>query len=355
MNLFRQRASSTSNSSSAKVPEDAIGWCQEASTFEELGDWTRAVVCYRRALQLAPFSGEIRGRFEEAIEQQINALEVSQATVRRIANPNSNERRSDNIFRVDTEELEGTNDRPVSRIAGPKRSKTRSANLVFGSRKGAWLGGVVLALVLTSAGLLAAVSSTGLIRDFLSPSVTVPPPGLPPQLELKLTEVNGALLGGNTESAIKVLLEARKDFPQQEAELNRLLSQAYRTLGAEKARARNYPAAADAFGKAAAANQADALNWSDLGRSLREHARSSAVASNRQKRAQVLKDAEQAYLRARMISPRDMGAALGLAQVYDASNNRAKAIEVYKHIAEAAPGSAEAEQARTALKQLVKK
>jgi len=62
---------SPDNSPEKGRPKSAHDWVLKAEEAEDKDDWSRAIVCYRKALSQAPFSRELRARFEDAIQEQL--------------------------------------------------------------------------------------------------------------------------------------------------------------------------------------------------------------------------------------------------------------------------------------------
>ena len=187
LNIFRPSAAQPRQTSAARLPADARGWCDEAGACEETGDWTRAVVCYRRALQLAPFAADIRQRFEDAVEQQILALERGPAKVRRVASAGETK---NNLFKVeedadaDFELPDPPQKRSVRALTDAPSADDQRAPLRKPARKRnvVWIASACFAVLLTSAGLLAAAGTSSIIRGFF---------GLPGQTAIRARGLRG--------------------------------------------------------------------------------------------------------------------------------------------------------------------
>lgn len=356
MNLFRTHNSTAESplpKKRKKVPQDALEWCQEAEKAEDGGDWSRAVVCYRRALQLAPFCTEIREAFENALDQQI------------MESIHKHLPKDDVLFAPlfgltpagDEDDEEKA--KPAAKKAAPappRRATTRRNDpprftlrrlampMVFGA-----------AMLLTGAGLYAAASAATFIgKLFGNESLpTISEPQMPAELLGRLSAANEMLTAEDAEKAVAALRDAKEDFPTYGEQIDPALARALRVQGI-RARSTNNPAdAAAIFREVAELDPGNSLNWIDLGRTLRDHARSSAMTRNPAQQRELLAEAEKAYQEALEISSNDTAALLGLAQVYDAKNDRVRATEAYEKLAAAAPESSrEGEAARTALMSL---
>lgn len=352
MNLFRNRtapAETPPPKKRKKVPQDALEWCREAEKAEEEGDWSRAVVCYRRALQLAPFCTEIREAFENALEQQImEALPQILAKGDKAFGP---------LFAMQTGAKRDSEPSAVKIPAARRSSTTHARHTTPGGylRKLAFPLTLGAAALVTGAGLYAAASAATFIGRFFGneslPAISES--RMPTELMERLSAANEMLTAEDAEKAVAALRSAKKDFPSHAAQIDPALARALRVQGI-RARSTNNPAnAAEAFREVAQLDPGNSLNWIDLGRTLRDHARSNALSKNPAKQRELLTEAEQAYHRALDISSTDAAALLGLAQVYDAKNDRVKATEAYERLAASAPESSrEGEAARTALMSL---
>ena len=339
-----------------KTPRDAESWCREAETAEEAGEWSRAVVCYRRALQLAPFNRTIKECFAEAVEEQIRAVEQSAGRVRRMP------LRPEAAAAREQAEPEDIPEEPLP----PRR---RRAAAYSPARKGsseAWSPGLgarllrplvftgalgAVALMVVGAGAIGVSAATGFVKGlFAEPDVTsAVVRQIPEEITTVIVEANELVAAGSTAEAAEMLREAREQHAGHLDVLNPALAQVLRATGAAEARAHRFGPAAEAYREAAELHSENPLNWIDLGRALRERARATGSSSERER---LVAEAEEAYQKALELSPDHAQALLGLAQVYDAGNQRGKAVETYVRIAEKHPNRLEGQMARTALEQL---
>jgi len=351
---FRSTAETPKTPRKPRIPQDAEGWCREAAAAQDQGDWTRAVVCYRRALQQAPLCSEIRTAFEYAIEQQIYDAQpdLANASAPPIRAPQREE-----LEPEDEDDFE-----PPARATAPKRGPAPivmhrpRAGGGFPARRMAMAAALVGGMVLTAGGLYGAVAAVTWIKGAMSSSLpTIAEVKLPEDLNKSLVRANAELASGNPADATKTLQVALNSFPDYEKQIAPALAQALRVRGAGEMRDRRYDSAAGFFNDAAEADPSNEQNWIDLGRAKRDQARSPAAAKDTARQRALLGESENAFSRALAIKPGDTAALYGLAQVYDARNNRKLASETYEKLVALAPSSAEGQLARTALAQLKKK
>ncbi len=328
-------------------PKDAESWCREAEAAEEAGEWSRAVVCYRRALRLAPFNRTIMACFAEAVEEQIRTVEHSAGRVRRLPLRSGTSSVQET---PDPEELPAKTPRlPARRPSARGRAPGAAASLL---RPLAFTGALgAVALLVVGMGALGVSAATGFVKGlFGEPDVTAAVVRqLPQEITSVVVEANELVVAGETSAAAEMLREARVRFSAHRDVLDPALAQVLRAAGAAESRAHHFASAADAYREAAQLHPDSPLNWIDLGRALRERARAT---SNSSEREPLLREAREAYERALEISPGHAQALLGLAQVHDAAGQRGLAVETYLQLAEKSPNTLEGQLAQTALQQL---
>lgn len=332
-----------------KAPRDVDGWCDEAEQAEESGEWSRAVVCYRRALQLAPFNREIKELFAEAVAEQIRSSERAKGRVRRAP------------VRLSIPRIEDTPEATEEPLPPPptrRRARRRGQGRPLAEllRPLAFSGAIgLVALLVVGVGALGVSASVGFVRGLFGeaslPSATVTRQ-LPPAVTDVIVAANELVVEGRPDEAAGMLRDAQASFGDFRDVLDPALAQVLRATGAAEARAHRHEAAATAYREAAQLHPENTLTWIDLGRALREHARSSAMANRASDRQRLLSEAEESYLRALELSGGHSQALLGLAQVYDAGNQRGKAVETYEKLVNDSPETLEGQMARSALQQL---
>lgn len=367
MSLFtKKRRISNSPSSGKKAPQTAEDWRFEAETAEEAGDWVRAVVCYRRALALSPFCTDLRLALEYALEEQIlsEGMDRPRRSAARMkprffdsasspANPVSREEFED----LDEDEFYEDEDEDLPPVSTPRRrTKAKKAGAARNLRRPILVGAACLAaLLVTSLILVAAVSVTGAIGNLFAdedlPSVAEVQV-LPDELKTVMTDANRMLVSGKTDEAVSALRGAYDEYPQFESFLGPALVQALRASGNSNVRGGKFENASDAFREATQVDGQDAINWIDLGHSLRDLASVGDLRNQPSRQREVLSEAEQAFQRALALSPNDSSALLGLAQVYNAKNNRQEAVATYEKLVAIAPSTSEGRKAELALQQL---
>ncbi|MCC6547023.1 tetratricopeptide repeat protein [Candidatus Sumerlaeota bacterium] len=393
MTLFHQTVANHPDAAPQRVPTDAKGWCEQASVCEESGDWTRAVVCYRRAIQLAPFSADLREKLEDAIEQQILEATRGGSKVRRVATgvaaaaaaprklarpvpPSVRKASANTLFKVEEEESRSDDEIEtfdefddeddellLPRGIGSQRTQTKAAtsprrHTTFNGRPRSQriirIGAVLLAVSLTSAGLLAAAGTSQMIRGMFSGGSAVLEDKVPAEVREIINEANGLVDKSQVVDAIKLIESGKLKYPRNTVELNRVLAGIYRRQGDAAMRDKKYETAAKSFSAAVAAEPEDFGAWISRGRALREHARTLTGSKNTTKRRAALSDSLEAFETARDLSPAHVSAYLGIAQVQEARANKAKAVEAYQKIVSVAPESNEARLAKDAIEQLLK-
>ena len=389
MTLFHQTVANHPDTPQPRVPTDAKGWCEQASVCEESGDWTRAVVCYRRAVQLAPFSAEIRERFEDAIEQQILAVTKGASKVRRVATeppaartrvaarqapPPVRKASANNLFKVE-DDHEGEDEildehddideddellRPRGIGATKKSASAASRHSSFNGKpryqRALRVGVIILAVTLTSAGLVAAVGTSQMIKGMFTGGAAVLPEGkVSAEIREVMNDANDLIDKGQYGEAVTLIESARQQHPRNVVELNGLMARVHRQQGNDAVRDKKYDIAAKSFAAATDADPQDTNNWISRGRALREQARTLSGSKNTTKRREALADSLKAFEKAIDLSPAYPAAYLGVAQVQEARANKTKAIEAYQQMIKIAPDSNEARLAKDAIAQLQKK
>jgi tetratricopeptide (TPR) repeat protein len=359
-----------------RVPQDSAEWREEALAAEENGDWSRAVVCFRRALGMAPFCLEVREAFEDALEEQIFAegvsleqvlqsmaeVEAAVADEQRLARDFDEFGASDDQVAEFQEELVEEEPERATRApakAAPRRAKTATTP----ARQPAWwtgrrlgmAGAFAVAVLLTAGTLFSVVAAASYVRDALGgrslPELTSSNE-LPSEVSAIVSDAGTLLQQGKASQAVETLRGARVKYPDHAEVLVPSLVQALRVLGNEELRSRDYADAAAAFREATEADPQNSLNWIDLGRALRNQARSNDMAGQPSRQREVLAEAEESFHRALALSTNDSVALYGLAQVYDAKNDRNEAVKTYEKLVAVAPSTFEGQMAKTALAQL---
>lgn len=344
----QEKRSSNAASRDAELVE-ARKWEDEARAAREAGDWGRTIVCYRKALQLAPFASDLRDAFEHALEQQIREK------LRREKAGKASARNAAAVLDDDDED-----DAPAKAPARTARRAPKDEGWGFSlPRQKTMLAAACLAAVLTMGGLFATAMTAGWLRDRIATSdsselAEAAPAPVAPALQSKLDNAAAQLKAGRRDDAIKTFRDAAKAFPEGTDAVNPLLSEALAESGAASLKLRRYDSAIKALQEAAELQPGKSLHWVNYGRALREYARSSTVTSATRKK-EFLTKAESAFTRALSLEPADSGALYGLAQVYDARNNREKATETYEKLVALAPETMEGKLAKTNLAQLKKR
>ena len=344
----QEKRSSNAASRDAELAE-ARKWEQEARTACETSDWARAIVCYRRALQLAPFASELREAFENALEQQIREK------LRREKAGKAPAKRAAAVAEPDEDEDDFASAKPARSVrTRPTRDEGWGFTL---PRQKTMLAAACLAAVLTMGGFFATAMATGWLRDKIETtgSSEVAAPAVPAALQAKLDMAATQLKAGRRDEAIKTYRDAAKAFPtESDTAVAPALADALEESGASNLKLKRYDSAIKALEEATDLQADKGLHWVNYGRALREYARSSSVTSSTRKK-ELLSKAEVAFNKALSLAPADSGALFGLAQVYDARSNRAKAMETYEKLVALAPESMEGKMAKDNLAQIKKR
>jgi tetratricopeptide (TPR) repeat protein len=341
---------------------EARKWAQEAAAAEEADDWARAVVCYRRAIEKAPFCTEYRVLFEDALEEQILAQlgkrsrKSSPAAISRASREMLDDEQKVDDFEEEPEEKVAAPPRrqaPAAKVVTPKRVPRRS---ISSGRRMRWAAAASIALLLTTGGLFAASAASGLVKSIFGsdqlPSIVEA--SVPAPLQAELAKADELLRAQKPDQAADILRDAARMYPEHEKKvIQPTLAYATRLMALEQQRGGDYAKAADNFRKAAELDSQNALNWIDLGRTLRQQAQSTSRDPERQR--EILASSEEAFKKALVLSPHDTDALFGLAQVYSAKNNRQMAIETFERIVALAPKSVQGNLAQTNLEQLKKR
>lgn len=364
MKLLTLRQKPAKPEKRSSVPQTAPEWIEEARLAEEEEQWTRAIVCYRRALALAPFCLQSRRALELALEQQILAEGITVEQL--IQKANDLESEDAGIEDALDEDFFDEEEAEMEAIPPPKKPRRRAPrskapdNITLprsialpSVRRFSLAAAAVLALVLTSALLFGVVSATGYVRSLLADrsfAALTETEELPQPLLDLMAESSQLISAGKAREAADKLRASATEFPEHEELIQTSLVQALRAEGNDALRSRDYQKAADAFQEAADADPSNPHNWIDLGRALRNHARSKSGQPSTMR--EILADAEEAFRKALTLSPDDSVALFGLAQVFDAKNDRKQAVETYEQLVAVAPKSFEGRMAVTALEQL---
>ncbi|MBI1290484.1 tetratricopeptide repeat protein [bacterium] len=341
------------DNSRRSIPRKAQEWCVEAEKAAAVADWTRAVVCYRRALEMAPFCQAIRDDFEWALEQQVEAMPPVRA--KRNPTPATVE-----VVAVEPEEEDEAPSRraaPQPRAKSLPRAPKRRAG--FPSRTLAIAACLAIAVTIAGIGIAVGIAkmvgsaASGLDSRDLTGMVTGKTP--PPELKTALMEGNQLLAAREPKRAAEKFRQAYKDHPDFAEQIIGGYVLSLRGLGASEMGDRRYEAAADAFEEATKVEPSNAANWLSLGNAYRELSRTSAIARDTKKKRTVLDDSEKAYREALKLEDGNGEALLGLAQVYSARNDRKLATQTFEKVVALAPNSREGQQARRSLDELKKK
>lgn len=369
MKLFAGKTSRPAPPRRPRVPQTPAEWCEEGALAEEHGDWSRAVVCYRRALQQAPFNQRIRLAFEEALEGQILAAGEDLAPRETFARAGVSSRRPtrdeidvEESFRTifdefpdeDGEEEEPEIRTPAGRITMPPRRRPPVWSPPSPPR---WVRmpvalslGIFIALLGLGAAGVAASALSGVFRP--GDLAEIGTDEVPTALVEKLTDANRALADGEHDDAVEILREAKEEFPGFGEEIAPTLSQALRLAAAAHMRGNDFGSASQLLREATEVEPRNALAWMDLGRALRDSAILGDDRYSPAEKRRVLADAGEAYRRALAVEGNDSSALLGLAQVYAAQNDRGRAVETYEKILRLESSGSEKRLAEMALSQL---
>ncbi len=362
-----------------RVPQDAEEWCAEGLKAEENSDWTRAIVCYRRAMAAAPFCTRARQLLEEAVEQQILENGIPQREMRRtyrlLASIDEGDEAAEPERAIGLADLyalaeqgsalEEDEDEEASETAGkaagllrPEKKalpRPRVALHSFSkSRRWRTAAAVTLAVGITGGMLFGVAAATSYVRSVMTQqslsSLTASEPDLPPEVESKTAEATRLIQEGEPQQAAELLRDAVDQYPEHSDTLEAALVQALRAHGNAELRERRYASASEAFREATETAPAETNNWIDLGQALRNQARSLSATSRDSR--ELLIEAESSFKKALALKSENTSALLGLAQVYAARNERREAVETYERLVAVAPSTFEGRMAQTALQQL---
>lgn len=177
-------------------------------------------------------------------------------------------------------------------------------------------------------------------------------PALPDALRVQITDANKAVLTGSESRGVSALRAALKDFPEHSRTINASLVVA---LEAEASRAisrKEYATAQKLLDEATTIDPESASAWEKLGVANHELARGTKDAT---KKRIYLDSSERAFRRSLDRESESPKSLLGLAQVYQARNEREKAVQYFKAVLDTAPKSPEARTADSSLATLKKK
>jgi Tfp pilus assembly protein PilF len=333
-----------------KAPASLREWVQEARAAEEAQDWNRAVESWRRALEEAPFNTLVRGAYEECLEMAIRA--EMRAIPRRTEAPARIEPAAE-PRRIFDEPTAAPAPAAAPRIPmGNVRQAPRRRGTSAGT---GWAIAAGVAIFLTAGGLIASAIASGLAGRLLASStapVEAAAPAIPEALTLKVKEAERLVATGSSSQAVEKLQAAARMFPDYEDAVLPVLGKAFAAQGERELKNRRFDKAIKAFEESTKSAPTATTSWTGLGRAFREQAKASKVPARQR---EILAKSEAAYRQALAVAPSDAAAMLGLAQTFDAKNERAKAADTYEKLLAMAPQSSESAIARTALKQMKKR
>ncbi len=357
MKLLSPKRKTETTPKKKKTPRDAAGWCEEALLAGEKEDWSRAVVCYRRALQLAPFCGNARKGLEIALEEQILAT-LSQKELRALMDKpgavtrddlvnsyldrelgegwDSDEKVSDNWeeYIEDEDEAEEEEKSFLGKITLPDRIRAPRAPGFLNTINWRPIIAVGGALMITGTLFITATAISGSMGNIFSserlPSITQDK--LPADLVTKLQEADMLLKSDDHEEALDILRDSYEEFPDFQDYVAVSLEDALRSRGQQMMESDKFKEATEYYIEAAEVVGNNPLNWIDLGNALRRHATSGAVGNDVQKKRDVLEKAEGAFKQALALSPDDLDALFGLSKTYAASNKRKDAEDILEKL-----------------------
>jgi hypothetical protein len=174
---------------------------------------------------------------------------------------------------------------------------------------------------------------------------------LPPDLQARITESNKLLTSGDETKAVAKLKEAAGAFPEYGSVINENLVTALEAESARLITRREFTNAMKSLEEATTIEPANAKLWERLGHAGNELAKSTRDAS---KKRTLIERSELAYRRSLERDEEYVPAMLGLAQIYQARNDKSKAIEYFEKVVDFAPKSSEAKLANNTLSSLKK-
>ncbi|CAN5211880.1 hypothetical protein BH09SUM1_BH09SUM1_08060 [soil metagenome] len=325
-----------------RLPQDAEGWALEAESALELDDHARAVVCYRRALELAPFCTMTRDAFEAACEDQAGG---------RTRGPGSGASNGAHFGRGQRGLRPSSSEGISRRAVKPGRSKRGNAPEGF-SRP--MVAGACAALFVTMAALVTAASTTNMLSGFFgssspsSESVSSAVAG-----EISAAEV--FLVKGNATAAADRLRKALKANPKNAEAIAPTLKVALYAIASNAEKGNNFTEAAAAYREACVIDATDSTPQVKLSEALRRQAATITTTRRAAEKRSLLADAENAVESALKIDPSSGRAMLEMARVCEARKDTPRAVKAYEQIAAASPSSVEATLAKQSLAALKKR
>lgn len=309
--------------------EEAQRWRSEGRRAAKRGEWSRAVVCFRRAASFAPFSHTIREEFADALEGQI--LSRSESPVDELG-----------IEEAYDEPKTAPKSRRPPRLAAAAWS-IDPASLV---RRALPVTGAIAATLVF---LFAAAAASEMIGGFLSPAKLpqVEQAEAPAALRDGLRAAADEMLDRKPEDAADRLEELAREFPEYaDSEIRPVLARAIRLVGVQRLDNGQFEEAARYFGRTTELEPQAIDNWLELGAAWRNHALSREVSNDVAEKRRVLEKAEAAFERALSVDPKNSVALFRLGQVKADQNDRGEAVRAFRKVVENAPGSADADRAR---------
>ncbi len=177
-------------------------------------------------------------------------------------------------------------------------------------------------------------------------------PPLPESLQVQLSDANKAVLSGNESKGVAALRGALRDFPEHARTINASLAVALEAEAARSIGRKEFASAQKLLDEATTIDPNSATAWEKLGVASHELARATKDSTKKRK---LLDSSERAYRRSLDRESDNPKSLLGLAQVYQARNERDKAVEYFKAVLDTAPKSPEARTADSSLATLKKK
>ena len=348
-----------------KLPADAAGWCAEAQVAEELGDWSRAVVCYRRALERAPYATDVREKFEMAVENQIRSVtkpnrdaelarQRQREAIRNEAAPAVGASPAVPVRTprkplepgVDEVRMGSRLDRPLEILPASRRAV---ANAKPSTQAIIAIAGAVL---LTGGALYGAVVGARWVGGFFNakPETLAQKARPSDPADLLIAAAVADMEANRFTVALGDLRSGRTKYPDREIDFNVMIGSALsgrqRFLEKNSSSEKDIVASAREWTKEAAKS---AEAWESLGRALARQARSMKRTAAR---TAVLAEAQSALDASLKLSPNRPTALLELAKLYETRENKPKAAATYEKLLAYAESGPHADTARGALKSL---
>lgn len=330
-----------------QAPATAAEWREEAAFYVSERDWTRAVYCYRKVSEFAPFSPEIRKEFEWVLHQQ-----AKEAVAR--SRPLRSQARMDELDSTPEQESAPSREEPRRRAssAGARRRApaARKSRFPYGL-----VAAAAIAVAVVAGGLYAATLATEQVREWLSSSSVVTLEDAPQELRDGLDSAARLAANKNMEGAGKQYQKLLAEHEGFESVITPVHEAALQAAGAAERKAAKLDAAANHFRTAAGLVPENPVNWIELADTLREQARGLTKATSASKREKLLVEAEQAYEQALLTEPTNTEAIYGLGQVFTARNDRRRAAESFERVVALGPETREGKLASRSLAELKKR